>query len=169
MSAADDMTLPQDAPSVLGSLQARREEIRKADFLTLPVPRWRDPEVYVRYAPVDHAYIRRVQTAVEKAPKKLQAEAEVNANCDILIRGCQAVFARLDGQEYSLKPNEPNGELTVFDGDLAQNLGLHEGATAREIVKSLFFTDGDIISAGAALGEFSGYRETAADEGLAGE
>lgn len=170
----DDMTQDVDETvggklSVLGQLKARREEIRQGEHLDLPVPRWNDPEVIVRYKPLEHAVIRRAQDAVDKAPKQRQYQTELEGNCDLLIRACEGVIARIDGQDYSLRPGDPKGEPTLFDPDLAANLGLEEGASARQVVKELFITDGDILSHAQALIQWSGYRETEADAQLEGE
>lgn len=168
----DELTPDVSQPSltsILSQLGERREQIRMRETLDLPIPRWSDPEIIVRYRPIEHAQIRRAQQAVEKAPKRDQFEAEVNGNIDLLIRGCDSVVARIDGQDYSLKPGEPKGEFTKFDKDLAENLGLAEDATARQVVRKIFFTDGDIMSHAAGLVQWSGYRETEADSELAGE
>lgn len=155
--------------SFLGNLAERREEIIQGEQLVLPVPRWEDPEVLVKYKPIDHGHIRAAQTRVEKAPKAKKFQVEVEGNIDLLIRGCLAVVAKLDGEEYSLRPDDPEGDPTVFDSDLAENLGLPEQATARSVVRALFITEGDILSHAKSLVEFSGYRETEADERIAGE
>lgn len=155
--------------SILGQLRDRRESIRASQTLDLQVPRWDDPEIIVQYQPLEHEVIRRAQTALEKAPKGKRGQAEVDGNVDLLVRACVAVVARIDEQEYSLRPGDPKGEPTTFDPDLAQNLGMHEGATARQVVKYLFITDGDIISAAQELIRWSGYRETEADEHIVGE
>lgn len=155
--------------SILGQLKARRDEILEGEHLDLQVPRWADPEIVVRYKPLAHDVIRRAQAAVEKAPKQRRSQAEVDGNCDLLIRACTAVIARIDGQDYSLRPEDPKGEPTLFDEDLAANLGLEEGATARQVVKALFITDGDILSHAQSLVKWSGYRETSAEEELEGE
>lgn len=155
--------------SILGQLRARRESIKNSEHKTIRVPRWSDPEIFVRYAPLEHGQIRRAQSFVEKAPKQRKYQTEIDGNCDLLIRACVGVFAVLDGHEYSLNPDDPNGEHTRFDADLARNLGLEENATAREIVKALFITDGDIIGHASELVRWSGYRDAIADEDLEGE
>lgn len=157
------------ALSLLGRIQARRDEILAGEHLDLAVPRWTDPEIIVRYHPVDHRVIRRAQGAIEKAPKDRRAAVEVDANADILINGCSAVLARLDGKDYSLRLNDPGGEPTTFDADLAANLGLDSGATARAVVRALFITEGDMFSAAVKLGQWSGYVEAEADEAVEGE
>lgn len=155
--------------SFLEHLKERREAIAESELLTLAVPRWSDPVIKVVYRPIDHGIIRAAQTRVEKAPKAKQFAAEVDGNVDLLIRGCKAVVAVINEQEYSLRPGDHEGEPTTFDKDLALNLGLPDGSTARQVVKALFITEGDILSHGKSLVEFSGYRETEADEIISGE
>lgn len=162
-------TIPPARDSVLGNLKARRESIAKAQVKEIPVPRWEDPEVWVIYEPLEHPFIRSKFSTIEKAENRKKGEVEVNVNADVLIKACVGVYAKLGGKRYSLRPDEPDGELTRFDPDLAANLGLPENATAREVVRSLFFTDGDIISTAQQVIEFSGYRENEATEEIEGE
>jgi len=154
--------------SVLGELSKRREEIKNEQLLSLPVPRWENPTVWVRFEPVDHKAIRRAAESIDKAPKQRRGEVELEQNMDTLIRACVGVYAKLDGddREYSLRPDDFEGELTRFDQDLAANLGLPSDATARQVVKALYLTDGDILSHAMKLVEWSGYRETEADEAM---
>jgi hypothetical protein len=151
--------------SVLGSLKERREQIVEESYIDLPVPRWHDPEVVVRYKPVPHTVVRKAMN--NNVPDKRKGNAEVEANCEVLIYGCVGVFARLDGHEYSMRPGDENGTWTTFDEDLAENLGCNPSAI--EVVRKLYITDGDILSAASKVGEFSGYREQYADEEALGE
>ncbi len=155
--------------SVLTSLKERRTEILEEQVLTLPVPRWTNPEIYVKYRPVEHHFIRAAQDRVAKAPKGSRYEMEVDGNADILVRGCVGVVAVIDDQEFSLRPDDPHGDPTLFDADLAANLGLGDRATARQVVRELFVTEGDILSASQSLVQWSGYKETEADTTLRGE
>lgn len=161
------------APSILLSLKERRQQVLEEQVLRLPVPRWEDPVIVVHYGPVEHTFIKAAQTRMEKAGNDKKADAEVDANADILIRGCKAVVAVVDGKEYSLRPDDPEGEPTVFDQDLAENLGVAgvggKPPTARQVVRALFITQGDILSAANELIKFSGYRETEADAAIVGE
>jgi hypothetical protein len=161
------------APSILSSLKERRAQVLQEQILRLPVPRWNDPILVVRYKPVEHSYIRAAQSRVEKSKADKQADVELEANMDILIRGCAGVIAVVDGKEYSLRVGDEDGEPTLFDKDLAENLGV-EGSggrnpTARQVVGDLFITQGDILSAATELIRFSGYRETEADSTIVGE
>lgn len=155
--------------SILGSLKERRQQVLEEQVLRLPVPRWSNPDIVVVYRPVDHKYIRAGQDRLAKISKDKRYEAEVDGNADILIRGCVAVLAIVDGREYSLRPGDPEGEPTRFDQDLAENLGLDDGATARATVRALFIAEGDLLSASQKLVEWSGYKETEADAAISGE
>lgn len=161
------------APSILSSLKERRQQVLEEQILRLPVPRWDDPVIVVLYKPVDHGFIRGSQKRVEKASKDRQADVELEANADILIRGCVGVVGVIDGRDFSLRPNDPYGEPTVFDADLAENLGLEgiggKPPTARRVLQNLFITDGDILSAATEVIKFSGYREAEADSTILGE
>lgn len=155
--------------SVLSSLKERRQQVIEEQVLTLPVPRWTDPVIVVKYKPLPHEMIRASQTRLEAAPKAKRAALEVDLNADLLIKGCRAVVAVLDDTEYSLRSGDPSGEPTVFDSELAENLGLDDNARARDVVRALFITEPDIISAAQSLIVWSGYKETEADDSLRGE
>lgn len=159
--------------SILLSLKERRQQVMAEQVKRLPVPRWEDPVIVVTYRPVDHSYIRQAQSKVEKAGRDKQGEVEVESNADILIRGCVSVVGIINGKEYSLRPGDPEGEPTKFDQDLAENLGVEgvggRAPTARQVVRSLFLTDGDILSAASEIIRFSGYREAEADSTILGE
>lgn len=155
--------------SVLGSLAARREKVIEQDYTDLRVPRWTDPEIYVRYRVVPHPVIRKALQAQEKAHKDKVARVELASNIEILVHGCIGVYALLDGDDtkYSLRPGDEKGAWTRFDDDLAANLECGDSAT--EVVRSLYLSDGDIMSAASAVVEFSGYRDAEADERISGE
>lgn len=155
--------------SILGDLRARHEAITAEQVLELPVPRWHDPEIVVRYRPATAEAIAKATRIAERAKGPGRTQAEINVNVDVLIEACVGVFAVLEGKKYSLAPGSPDGDLTRFDADLAENLGLDGNATARQVVRTLFITDGDIISHARRLGEWSGWALTTADEDFQGE
>lgn len=178
LQAADKASAPEELAgdngrlSILDHLKERREEIKQEATIDLRVERWDKPYIWVRYKPVDHSIIRAANTQVEAAPPKKKGEVEVNVNADVLIRGCVGVFAKVnedDEEEFSLRSGDWHGTLTKFDKDLAANLGLPEGATARDIVKSLYIFEGEILSTAVTLSVFSGYKEKEADERIQGE
>ena len=159
---ADD-TAPTARPSsaALLSLKSRREEIKKDLYIDLQVPRWSTPEVFVRYGPID-------ATRADQAIRKREGSKEfsVLANADILAQACIGVYACLDGDrdtKYSLNSDNPDGPWTRFDPALARNLGLITDA-AVDVVRALYYTDGDLIQAAAALGEWSGKTNAKLDE-----
>ena len=82
-------------------------------------------------------------------------------NCDILVRACQGIYAIEDGDfttKYSLRTGDERGEWTKFDSDLAHSL-MDEGAQnakAVNVVRELYITDGDIVSAAQQVITFSG-------------
>jgi hypothetical protein len=170
LEAVEDDNKPPARLSMLGQLSKRREEIKQGATTDLKVERWSDPEIWVRYKPVDHNIIRSGINRVEQAQPKDKARIEVDINSDVLIRGCVGVFARVNGKDYSLRPGDPHGEYTKFDGDLADNFELPEEArSARQVVKALYIFEGDIMAASAKIAEFSGYRDQVADEEVLGE
>ena len=147
---------PKPPSTALKALKARREQLQKDLFIDLQVPRWDDPEIFVRYGPMD-------PTAAEKAiDTRRQSKAPdfmVWANADVLARSCIGVFACLDGDyetKYSLNPDNPEGPWTRFDPALARALGLITDAAA-DVVRGLYQTDGDLINAASALTEWSGH------------
>lgn len=156
-----------NTPSILASLKDRREQIAAENTLVRSIPRWTDPEIFVRFAPADHEVLRKMGTRADKAPPKQRARVEVEATADLLARHCVEVWARVNGESYSLNPDDRDGPRTTFDSDLGRALGLGEEATAREVVQKLYFTDGDILQHGQLLAKFSGYD--VADEELEGE
>lgn len=170
------MTTAEHGGSPLLRLGQRRKEIKSSQVLPLQVPRWENPEIWVEYEPVDYKTIRAGQMAVEKA-KKGKIEAELNMNADLLIKHCIRVFAILDGKEYSLDPEAPEGEFTIFDEALGRNLGLYDGEeeegftapTARQVCRELFITDGDLTDHAVRLTRWSGLRNAEADEEFQGE
>lgn len=170
---SEDPQGESSSPSILSSLKERRQQVLEEQVLRLPIPRWNDPVIVVKYKPVDHGFIRSAQKRVEKANRDRTSDIELEANADILIRGCIGVVAVIDGKEYSLRPGDETGEPTLFDADLAENLGV-EGSggkppTARQVLRNLFITDGDVLSAATEVIKFSGYREAEADSAILGE
>lgn len=129
--------------SILKNLKQRREELAGSLLLPISVPRWEDPAIVLQCAPLSHHEIRRGAVQVEKAKDK--AAAEVNSLADVVIRSTK----RIDVE---------NESFPGFGAELAEALELDPESSARELVKALFFTEGDIMMVGSAVVEFSGYR-----------
>jgi hypothetical protein len=157
-------TTPPD--SLLAGLKQRRTQVVDEQRLTLPVPRWHDPEIVVTYRPLTHDEAVDIGKRTEKI--KNTAVRQMAGAQDQLSTACVAVEAVVDGQRYSLRPGDPHGEPTRFDTDLAENLGVEE-QTARAVVSALFVTDADLLSHNKRLIEWSGYAEAQADEEFSGE
>ena len=164
-----------DHLSVLGSIKERRQQIAENLHTDVKVPHWDDDgkaPIYVRYKAVPHPFIERGIRKVENAPKKQRGQVELDTNCDLLIEACIGVYIQIgegDDGKFSLDESDPEGEWTTFDPTLATTLGLDDRATARDVVKGLFFTDGDIFSHAAEVVEFSGYHTATTNEELRGE
>lgn len=160
-------TFADTSLSQLNQLAARCAEIQNAQVLDLPVPRWTDPEIHILYRPLELEALTKAQKAVAKA-KGDRSEVVLDQNASGLIKACVGIYALIDGERYSLKQGDPNGELTVFDDDLAAALGLDPGR-ALPLCKKLFITDGDLLSHALQLTEWSGFAATKSDEEFTGE
>lgn len=155
-----------DLTGVLAQLGERREQIARAQVLTVPVPRWVDPELKIRFHPVPHPILRRGQREMERLVEREKdsarlARKELDINADILINACQEIVAVVDGVER-----------TVADGftpELAVSLGLPAEAGARATCGKLFITEADMLATARQLSDWSGYRDNSSDEELAGE
>ncbi len=154
--------------SFLDKLAKRREEILAEQILDLGVPRWDDPDIHVLYKPLSHEVIRKTFRRVEKAKPAERDRVEVEANADLLVKACTGIYALIDDERYSLRPGDEKGELTTFDEDLAENLGV-EDRRAISVCRALFFTDGDMLQHVIQLQRFSGYAEDDTDRQLEGE
>lgn len=151
----------------LTHLAQRRDEIVDEQVLDLPIPRWENPEIHVLYKPTEHEVVRKNGMAVAKAKSNV-SETELNQAASLLAWSCTGIYALVDGERYSLNAAAPKGELTRFDDDLADNLGI-SGAPTRSIVRKLFVTDADLLSASNKLIAWSGYADQEVDEALSGE
>lgn len=162
---------PPARNSILGRIKSRREEIAAAQFTDIRVPRWENPELWVRYGTLEHPFIERTFDRARKAKKENRGEAVVNSNADILIEACIGVYAihPTTNEKVSLSPRGEDDEWTRFDPDLGETMGLSTDATARQVLRTVYFTDGDILSAAGDVVRFSGYVQTDADRDLLGE
>jgi hypothetical protein len=156
--------------SIMGSLASRRKEIADKQTTVMPVPRWDDPKIFVRYKLIPHDDIRKALDKIEAAKPRDKGSVEVLSNCDVLIQACVEVWGELDDDKpYSLNPDDPHGPRTKFDKDLARNLGLNDQATARQVVRALFFSDADILTTAGSFMDFVGYKRDMIEEVIEGE
>ena len=150
------------AMSPLAALHARRAEIVSELYLDIKVPRWDNPEIYVRFRP---ASAIKLSNSLDKRRKTNQSDWAILANADMLIDACIGVYAVLDGEhdeKFSLRKNDPNGSWTTFDADLAEALGVTE-RKATAVVQALFLTEGDLIDTANKLFAWSGIAGDEAD------
>jgi hypothetical protein len=143
--------------SPLAGLRAQRQEIREKLHLDLRVPRYED-DVFVRYSPPTQAQIKR---HTERAKKTRGGDTGAFVETLVLAECCQGVFQKNASGEPIGSPEE----WPKFDADLAEYLGAPEAKRAVDVVKALYFTDGDIISTAAGLMKWAGF----ADEQVAEE
>ena len=154
------------------SLKARRAEIVSNLYIDLKVPRYSEPELFVRYSPVDavkmgQAWDKRSKQKDEKG--KVLDDWGIRANADMLIASCQgiyAVFADNPEEKLSLREGDPYSKWTKFDKDLASSLGLVTPASdpAVATVRAIYLTDGDLGDATDRLMKFSNISAAQADE-----
>jgi hypothetical protein len=176
-------TAPDNKPARITprlALAAQRQEILSTLHLDLKVPRWSDPEIYVRYRPIEAGQVEKSMRRRAAGAEDQQNDASLLFHADVLISACLGVFAVLDGdlkKKYSLGlgddglpsdwPSDDPADWTRFDRDLAEALGLEEWkwGQATNIVRALYLTDGDLIDASTELSAWSTRKnETAAED-----
>jgi len=152
-----------DVSSPLASLKNRRQQIIDELFLDIKVPRWNDPEIFVRFRPVSATRLNKV---IEKRRKAGGEDWSILANADMMIDSCIGIYAVVDGDrdnKLSLRPGDPKGEWTKFDADLGEAIGV-DVKLATAVVRGLFLTEGDLIEASNQLFNWSGISSQEADE-----
>lgn len=170
---------PVAASSALARLRARAAEIAEevAEF-HIPVPRYTDPQVWVRYRPLDPD---RAAVVVEKRAKAKAADGKAHrllyANIDLLVEGCAGIYL-LDGQtEVSIDEHNPDNFDPTFRSDAAaalvrtlpRGVNLIEGAPADHVCRWLFATDADLMAHAAKYVADAGMDVAALEERVRGE
>ena len=162
---ADDVAeveAPAETPLI--ALRARRDAIVKEMYLDIPVPRWDNPYLFMRFTPVSSV---KFSSVIERRRKQKGEDWGLNATADILVASCIGVYAKYEGDdnEYSLRPNDSTGKMTKIDTDLARALGLDPGATnSTETCRALFLAEGDLNAVADRLLKWSNIANTEADE-----
>lgn len=149
--------------SPLAALRARREQLVNELYIDIKVPRWDEPELYVRFKPVSAV---RLNSAIERRRKQKGDDWSILANADMLIDCCLGVYAVMNGdteEKLSLREGNPHGSWTKIDKDLANALGI-EAERASDACMGLFFTEGDLIDVANKLFKWSGIAGDEADE-----
>lgn len=142
MSEFDDTTLAPGAtlngnssdddhadPSLLGMLKAQRSTLAQQHTLDLPVPGWRNM-LALRLGPISGAQQARLFERVQKHPAA--------ANVDTVIAACQSVLGRAREVDAWEVLADTDGEPFKLDYLLAEQLGIEDAKTAREVVGALF-------------------------------
>lgn len=150
----------------LRSLKAKRSKMLNKLQLTLQVPRWDDPEIFVVYKPIETA---RTNEATIKRSESKDPDWLVKANADMLCQACSGIYAIFDkdGVKRSLNLEDEFGAWTKFDQNLSENLDLPQWGTvtkAVDVVRAIYPTDGDLIAAAEELSNWSGLQSTQVDE-----
>lgn len=152
-----------DPTSPLASLRARRAEIVDDLYLDIKVPRWEDPEIYVRFKPVSTV---KLNAAIDRRRKQKTDDWSFLANADMLVDSCIGVYAVLNGdttQKLSLAPGDHKGTWTKFDPSLAAALGV-DANRAIDVCQALYLTEGDLIDTANKLFRWSNVSDEEADE-----
>ena len=140
--------------AALSSLAEKRKRMHDTLYTDLKVPRWEDPEIFVRFKPIS---VTLTEAAIDKRRESKVPEWLLLANADILVMACEGVYATLDGDQdtkYSLRSGAEDGPWTKFDADLATALGIPPLGAA-DVAKALYFTDGDLLNTAAELTNWS--------------
>lgn len=157
---ADVATTPS---TPLLSLRNRRVEIVNELYIDIQVPRWEEPELFIRFKPISAT---KLNATIEKRRKQKSDDWSYLANADMLIDSCIGIYAVVDGDhdnKLSLRLNDPNGSWTKFDTDLTDALGI-EANRATDAVNALFLTEGDMIDVANKLFRWSNIANEQADE-----
>src|SRR6185437_7291625 len=130
---------PEPKHTPLRSLKEAREKLVGSLYIDLKVPRWDDPEIFVRYKPVESA---RVSAQAKKCAESEDPEWLVLANADLLAQCCVGVYAIFDhdGVHRSLRMGDEHGEWTRFDRDLMDNLEMPPYSKAADAVRQIYAT-----------------------------
>jgi hypothetical protein len=161
---------PDDSATQLGRIRARRQAIVKDLHLDLKVPRWDDegdfPPVYARYRPIP---ISRLQKLAARAEQDKHDDAVMLAEAALLVELCDGVFMVQDGQRVSFDPQGEPDDWPKPGPRLAAVLGLDGDLGSPEVLRKLYFTDGDLVEASRTLQVFSQRAAEEADKQLLGE
>lgn len=158
------------AQSQLERIRARRKDIVAELHLDLKVPRWDDegdfPPVYVRYRPID---IGRLNAIADRAKDDKDSDATMTAEAALLVEVCLGVYMLVDGKAVSFDPEGDPQDWPKPGPRLAAVLGVDADLGSPEVLRKLYFTDGDLVESSRALAIWSQRKAVEADKQLAGE
>lgn len=174
-SAGEPAEVPAGPQSPLALLRGKREQLEKALFLDLAIPRWEEVlgrKLWVRFRPGNPNVLTAAMTKREKAhlqavaknPKAGDKDWLTRANADLLVDACVAV--------YDLAPDEepPEGDLppgdypTFSSSELSDALGATHNAV--DTVLKAYGTGADVLLAATQLLNWSGQASQEASKGF---
>ena len=84
------------------SLKERRKQIVNDLYTDIKVPRWDDPEVFVRFKPVSAT---KFAATMERRRKSKSTDWTFLANVDMIVDSCVGVYCLIEGNErkFSLR------------------------------------------------------------------
>lgn len=167
---SESEAVPAATDSPLAQLRAQRAAlVEQLEEIHVRVPRYTNPEIWVRYQPVDPGVVAEAADKRRKAAKHgagSKSDWVVLANADLLVGACLGVYGLQGDEEFSLAPG--GGDHTRFDKDLADGLGI-EATRAVEVCQALFVTGADLVSHASELAERSGLDRDQFEERYRGE
>jgi hypothetical protein len=143
---------------------ARTQAAAKLAF-RLPVPRME--MVVVEYGPVDQT----IWTGILEQAEKRTNVSNLEIQARLLAQFVNGVYVLTEDGEYvSADLSDPHGPAPRFEKRLADALGIPWGVGLPwEFARTLYLTDGDLISTAAAVLDMSGYgRAKEIEAGVAG-
>jgi hypothetical protein len=166
----------ETAPNTLrGRLRERREAVAAKLYTDRDVPRL--PGVVVRFGPIPGGTIEQINRRTEKSkdPERyvLGAASSLTHAClgvyDVTDDEDAAIATTKDGRHLvSIDADHPDDPAPKFDARLAKLLGLHETASAIQVVRGFYLTDGDVVSESNEVTVWSGYAGEESDGDFAG-
>jgi hypothetical protein len=163
---------PPPAPSPLDGLKAKLVAKRNALYRDIEVPRWPalfGVRAFVRFIPLDPMYSQKVSEDFQKTKAD---DWQQQAAAQKLVHCCQGIYVTdISSTEvkYSLREENPDGEWTRFDADLATFLGLidspadHAQTNAIATCRAFYQTEGDLFAALMDLSDWSSLGSAEAD------
>lgn len=173
-----------DPPEVIGAPEAGPRKIEASDTSSMGslrdrlrqakeerrLPKWvlapdeGTPGILVEYRPIDWEELEAIRKANGKGKGRKADTAALLTACDILIRCCLGIYTAHDDDPDErdewrpLTTDEPttygSPELSAFLSDPTRGV---EVRTARQAVRGLYATDGDVMAAADEVVKFSGY------------
>ena len=155
----------QTVSTPLRSLKDRRTQIVTDLYTDLRVPRWENPQIFVRFNPINTT---KMNASLKQRSNSKVADWPLRANTDVLVDSCIGIYAVYEDDpevKLSLRDGDSHGSWTKFDPDLCDALGINPGDKDQTVqaVKGLYFTYGDIVDAAERLLRFSNISNDEAD------